>query len=113
MVDEPVVDQNNLVVDKQDISAIADVGVPLRRLQRTKRLAILDDYEVYVQEHDFDISDDSNPVTCEEAISSSHSNFLLDTLKDEMKSMASNSVWDLVELPYDSKPIGYKWPLRL
>ena len=30
-------------------------------------------------------------------------------MKDEMKSMEDNSVWDLVELPKGSKPIGCKW----
>ena len=80
MVDELVVGQNDPVVDEQDILAIADPYVPLRRSQRTRRSIILDDYEVYSHEHDFDISDDSDPVTYGEAISSSHSNFLLDTM---------------------------------
>ena len=48
--------------------------------QRTKRSVIPDDYEVYFQEYDFDICDDSNPVIYEEAISSSYSNFLLDAM---------------------------------
>ena len=97
MVDEPVVDQNDLVVDEYDISTIANPCVPLSRSQRTRRLAIPDDYEVYLQKHDFNISDDSDTITYEETISSSHSNFLLDSLEDEMKSIASNGVWDLVE----------------
>ena len=29
-----------------------------------------------------------------------------------MKFMASNGVWDLVELPYGSKPIGCKWVFK-
>ncbi|KAJ9547196.1 hypothetical protein OSB04_019739 [Centaurea solstitialis] len=29
--------------------------------------------------------------------------------RNEMKSMKDNDVWDLVELPKDAKPIGYKW----
>ena len=39
----------------------------LRRSQRTKRSTIYDDYKVYLQEHDFDISDDLDLVTYEEA----------------------------------------------
>ena len=66
--------------------------MPLRRPQRTRRSTISNDYEVYFQEHDFYISDDSDIVTYEEAISSSHSNFWLDAMEDEMKSMASNGV---------------------
>ena len=46
--------------------------MPLRRSQRIRRPTIPDDYEVYLQEHDFDISDDSDLVTYENAISSSH-----------------------------------------
>ena len=30
-------------------------------------------------------------------------------MKDEMKSIGDNGVWDLVELPEGVKPIGYKW----
>ena len=30
-------------------------------------------------------------------------------MKDEMKSMKDNEVWDLVELPEGVKPIGCKW----
>ena len=30
-------------------------------------------------------------------------------MKDEMKSMEDNGVWDLIELPKGSKPIGCKW----
>ena len=66
--------------------------MPLRRSQRTRRSAIPGDYEVYLHKHDFDISDDSYPITYEEAISSSHSNFWLDEMEDEMKSMTSNDV---------------------
>ena len=112
LVDEPVVGQNDPFVDEQDILVIADVGVTLRRSQRTKRSTIHDDYEVYLQEHVFYLSDDSDPVTYEEAIRSLHSNFWLDAMEDEMKSMVSNGVWDLVELPDGSKPIGCKWVFK-
>jgi len=33
----------------------------------------------------------------------------IDTMKDEMKSMNDNEVWDLVELLEGMKPIGCKW----
>ena len=112
MVDESVVGHNDHFVDEQDISAIADAGVTFRMSQRTKISVIPDDYEVYFQEYDFDICDDSNPVICEEAISSSYSIFWLDAMEDEMKSMASNDVWDLVELPYGSRLIRCKWVFK-
>ncbi|RVX09496.1 Retrovirus-related Pol polyprotein from transposon TNT 1-94 [Vitis vinifera] len=62
------------------------VQVPLRRSTRERRSTILDDYVVYLQEHEFDMA-----------------------MKDEMKSMKDNGVWDLVELPEGVKPIGCKW----
>ena len=96
MVDEPIVGSNEPFIDEQDIPAIAYASVTLRRSQRTKRSAIPGDYEVYSQQHDFDISDDLDPVTYEEVISSSYSNFWLNAMEDEMRSMASNGVWDLV-----------------
>ena len=30
-------------------------------------------------------------------------------MKDDMKSMEDNDVWDLIEFPKGSKPIGCKW----
>ena len=44
----------------------------LRKSQRTKRSTIPDDYEVYLQDHDFDINDDSDLITYKETISSFH-----------------------------------------
>ena len=40
---------------------------------------------------------------------SSNSQKWIDAMKDEMKSMKDNDVWDLVELPEGAKPIGCKW----
>ena len=33
-------------------------------------------------------------------------------MKDEMNSMASNRVWDLIKLPYGVKAIGCKWVFK-
>ena len=30
-------------------------------------------------------------------------------MNEEIKSMKDNDVWDLIPLPEDAKPIGYKW----
>ena len=40
---------------------------------------------------------------------SSNSQNWINAMKDEMKSMQDNDVWDLVELPESVKPIGCKW----
>nr|KYP32674.1 hypothetical protein KK1_046577 [Cajanus cajan] len=40
---------------------------------------------------------------------SSNSQKWIDAVKDEMKSMQDNDVWDLVELLEGVKPIGCTW----
>jgi len=42
-------------------------------------------------------------------MSSKESNLWYNAMKHEMDSMASNQVWDLVELPNDVKVIGCRW----
>ena len=34
-------------------------------------------------------------------------------MKDELDSMKSNEVWDLVKLPKRAKAIGYKWVYKI
>ena len=51
------------------------MDIPLRRLERVHRPAILDDYIVYLQEHEYDVSDVSDLTTYKEAIVSPQSNF--------------------------------------
>ena len=34
-------------------------------------------------------------------------------MKDEMKSMSSNGVWDLEEIPKVAKTVGYKWVYKI
>jgi hypothetical protein len=40
---------------------------------------------------------------------SRHSPGWLDAMKDEMKSMSTNDVWDLVEIPKGAKTVSCKW----
>jgi hypothetical protein len=67
-----------------------------RRSQRVKKSAIPDDYKVYNIEIDHMEGD---PASYEEAMRSAHSSKWLEALEDETKSMSSNDVWDLVEIP--------------
>ena len=41
-----------------------------------------------------------------------HSTKWSNAMKDELKSMKDNDVWDLVELPKEKKPISYKWVIK-
>ena len=63
------------------------MDIPLRRLERAHRPAILDDYIVYLKEHEYDVGDVSDPTTYKEVIVSPQSNFWINDLKDEMTSM--------------------------
>ena len=45
-------------------------------------------------------------------MSCKESKLWFDAIKDEMSSMASNGVWDLIELPNGAKAIGYKWVFK-
>ena len=60
------------MVDEQEHDAVIEEEVPLRRSQRMRKPTISDDYIVYLQEHEFVFCDDNDPVTFQEAISSSH-----------------------------------------
>ena len=85
----------------------------VRRSQRTRRSAIPDDYIVYLQEHEFDVSNSSEPVTFQEAMKSPQSGLWMDAMKDELSSMSQNKVWELVELPKGCRPIGCKWVYKI
>jgi hypothetical protein len=76
-----------------------------RRSQRTRRSAIPDDYEVYNTE-EFHMEGD--PTSYEEAMRSAHSSKWLAAMKDEMKSMSANKVWDLKIIPKGAKIVGCK-----
>ena len=73
---------------------------------------IVSDYVVYLQELDYDIGAENDLETFSQAISCKESNLWYDAMKDEMNSMASNGVWNLVELPNGAKTIRCKWSSR-
>jgi hypothetical protein len=79
---------------------------PPRRSQRAKRSAISEDYEVYVSE---EIQIEGDPTSFEEAMRSAHSSKWLEAMEDEMRSMSTNRVWDLEEIPKGAKTVGCEW----
>ncbi|RVW24610.1 Retrovirus-related Pol polyprotein from transposon TNT 1-94 [Vitis vinifera] len=85
------------------------VQVPLRRSTRERRSTILDDYVVYLQEHEFDMGLENDPILVNQVKQSFVSKKWIEAMKDKMKSMKDNGVWDIVELPEGVKPIGCKW----
>ena len=84
------------------------MDMPLRRSKRARRPAISYDYIVYLQEHEYDVGDVSDPTTYKEVIVSPQSNFWINVMKDEMTSMLQNKMWSLVDLPDGCMPIGCK-----
>ena len=77
-----------------------------RRSARERRSVIVNDYIVYLQEHEFDIGIEDDPTSLNEVKLSIHSTKWSNAINDELKSMKDNDVWDLVELPKGKKPIG-------
>ena len=77
-----------------------------------RRPAISDDYIVYLQKHEYDMGDVSNPTTYKEVVVSPQSNFWIDAMKDEITSMSHNKVWSLVDFPDDCRPIRCKWVFK-
>ena len=68
---------------------------------------------VYLQESENDLSIDNDPVSFSKAINGDNSDKWLGVMKDELKSVAQNDVWDLVEFPEGCKRVGCKWVFRL
>ena len=62
---------------------------------------------MYLQETDIGVEND--PETFSQAISCNESELWYNAMKDELDSMKSNEVWDLVELPKGVQTIGCKW----
>jgi len=83
--------------------------VPLRRSDRERRSAIPDDYIIFLQEHEdgIGLTEDDLINFCQ-VMHSSNSQNCINAMKDKMKSMQDNDIWDLVELPKSVKPIGCK-----
>ena len=52
---------------------------------------------------------EDDPINLQQSLQSSNSHKWIDAMKDEMKSMEDNGVWDFVEFPKGSNPVGCKW----
>ena len=52
---------------------------------------------------------EDDPISFEEAVRSADSSKWLEAMEDEIKSMKTNSVWNLETIPKGAKIVGYKW----
>ena len=109
--DDASAQDNNEVLSQEPIAQTQQPQeVPLKRSTRERRSVIPNYYIVFLQEHEVDVNlAEDDPINLQQALQSSNSHKWIDAMKDEMKSMEDNDVWDLVELPKGSKPIGCKW----
>ena len=67
---------------------------------------------MYLQESDYNIRVEHDLKTFSQAISSKKLDLWYNVKKDVIDSVASNRVWDLVELPCGIKATGCKWVFK-
>ena len=82
---------------------------PLRKSTRPKRSVIPNDYLCYLQEIDYDIGDNDDPISYKTTMESIQSSQWHAAMKDELESMQKNNVWILVQPSANVNPIGCKW----
>jgi len=107
-LDEPEQEEESpqaVVQDPQPDQENAQV----RRSYRVRRSAIPDFYQTYLSEDHYDIGRVDDPASYKEAITSENLTKWIEAMEDELKSMSSNQVWDLVEVPDGVKTVGCKW----
>ena len=56
---------------------------------------------------------EGDPTSYEEVMRSVHSSKWLEAMEYEMKSMSSNGVWDLEDIPKGAKTVGCKWVYKV
>jgi hypothetical protein len=86
-----------------------DESQPMRRSQREGRSGIPNDYVMYMSEDVNDIGKMDDPDSYKEAMKSENSLKWCEAMEYELRSMSSNDVWDLVEIPDGAKRVGCKW----
>ena len=67
---------------------------------------------VYLHESESDLGIENDPVTFSQAMNDVNYDKWLEAMKDELKSMVHNEVWDLVELPEGHQKVGCKWVFK-
>ena len=73
--DESIEDVDPVAPDVDLVAPDVVIDIPLRRSKRAHKPAVSDDYIVYLQEHEYNVGDLSDPTTYKEAIVRPQSNF--------------------------------------
>jgi hypothetical protein len=64
---------------------------------------------VYLQESGCDREINDDPILFSHTIDNDNSNKWIDAVKDELKSIEQNKVWDLIKILEGCKRVGCKW----
>ncbi|RDY14563.1 hypothetical protein CR513_00359, partial [Mucuna pruriens] len=97
----------NVVFEEEFVNNIGQVFVPIT-IQETTSI-IGDNVQTIVPDIEDDISlTEDDPINFCQAMQSSNSQKWIDSMKDELKYMQGNDIWDLVELLEGVKHIGCK-----
>jgi hypothetical protein len=86
---------------------------PIRRSQRKRRSVIPNNYVIYMSADVNDIEKMDDPASYKEAMKSENSLKWCEATEEELKSMSSNDVSDLVEISDGAKRVGCKWVYKL
>ena len=106
IVEQPIEQQVDQQIPQENDEAT------LRRSTRVRKSTIPNDYIMYLREFDYNIGAENNLETFSQSMSSKESNSWYSAIKEEMNSMTSNRVWDLVELLNGVKVVGCKWVFK-
>jgi len=106
---EPIVDEQQ-PQQEQPQEEEMPVVEPFGRPQRARKSPISDDYIVYECE---EVQMEDEPTSFEEAMRSTEASKWQEAMEDELKSMSTNNVWDLEEIPKVAKTVGGKWVYKV
>ncbi|GKF34317.1 retrotransposon protein, putative, ty1-copia subclass [Tanacetum coccineum] len=81
--------------------------IPIRRSTRTRHAPNC--MCLYIDNEEHELGDLGEPANYKVALLDPESDKWLNAMNVEIQSMKDNEVWDLVELPLNSKTVGSKW----
>jgi hypothetical protein len=84
-----------------------------RRSMCERRSVIPNDYVMYMSKDVNDIGKMDDPASYKEAIKSKNLLKWHEAMEEELRSMSSNDVWDLVEIFDGAKRVGCKWVYKM
>ena len=84
---------------------------PLRRSTREMKTTVSEDFVYLSEGHDIGKVDDPN--SFKEAMSSEYSHKWIEAMEEELKSMSTNKIWDLVEIPKGTENVGCNGSIKL